>query len=171
VYNRILTFDHGTSSGWCYAENNHYIISGRETFTNMNSRYTDMFNFALSKVSYFHPDVVGTEQVNSSGSKFGGGNIVTLATMRAMFILAAQINKVPIVEINPSTMKKLLTGYGRRDKQFMGKVASDWSGKPEVEICTPRYITSGKNKGKLKDFVADESDAICFADFIINCVK
>ena len=168
MFNKVLGFDHGTNSGWCYGEKGLYVISGKEKFTDMNSRLVDMFNFAVSKITYFNPDVIAVEQVNSGGTKFGGGNIVTLASMRAMYILAAQMAHIQVTEVNPSTMKKVLTGYGRQDKKVMGTVASVWSGKSENEICTPMYFSSGKKKGQLKGYLADESDAICFVEYIFK---
>lgn len=117
---------------------------------------------------YFKPEVVVVEKINVAGISFGANNVLKLAQLQAMIRLLCQQHNVRIYEVNPTTMKKSLSGYGKSEKIEIAKiVASRW--KLNVDsICIPILY---KRKEGIKGYVADESDAIALGTYYIDFVS
>ena len=160
----VLSIDHGKRSGFSAFINGKYIKSGTlniEEITSLEGAYEKYRHLFFT----YLPDIVVVEKVNVAGSKFGGNNVIKLAQLQAMIILLAQQYGSKIVEVNPLQLKKALTGNGRAEKREVAEcVAKMWSLDAE-QICVPEYY---KKKSGIKNYLADESDAIALGTYYVN---
>ena len=116
----------------------------------------------------YKPDVLVVEKVNVAGSKFGGTNIVKLAQLQAIVLLLADTFNCEVIEVNPMSMKKVITGNGKAEKREVAEcIAKRWSLNPN-HICVPVYY---KKKDGVKTYLADESDAIALGTYYLEECK
>ena len=116
----------------------------------------------------YKPDVLVVEKVNVAGSKFGGTNIVKLAQLQGIVLLLADMFKCKVVEVNPMSMKKVITGNGKAEKREVAEcIAKRWGLNPN-HICVPVYY---KKKDGIKNYLADESDAIALGTYYLEECK
>lgn len=163
----VLSVDHGTRSGYCIFENNEYVESGVVTLNNINSLRQAQSEF-YQIFSFYKPNVLVVEKINISGAKFGGTNVIKLAQLQAILLLLADLFKCKVVEVNPTSMKKSITGNGRAEKREVAEcIAKQWSLNPN-HICEPIFY---KRKEGIKKYLADESDAIALGTYYLKKCK
>lgn len=163
----VLSVDHGARSGYSVFEDEKYIESGIVTLdsvTSLRQAQTEFYQI----FSFYNPDVVVVEKVNVAGSKFGGTNIVKLAQLQGIVLLLADMFKCEVKEVNPMSMKKVITGNGKAEKREVAEcIAKRWGLNPN-HICAPVYY---KKKDGVKTYLADESDAIALGTYYLEECK
>ena len=163
----VLSVDHGTRSGYSIFRDDKYIESGIVTLDSVTSLRKAHKEFFLI-FSMYKPDVLVVEKVNVAGSKFGGTNIVKLAQLQAIVLLLADTFNCKVIEVNPMSMKKVITGNGKAEKREVAEcIAKRWSLNPN-HICVPVYY---KKKDGVKTYLADESDAIALGTYFLEECK
>ena len=163
----VLSVDHGTRSGYSIFRDGKYIESGIVTLDSVTSLRKAHKEFFLI-FSMYKPDVLVVEKVNVAGSKFGGTNIVKLAQLQAIVLLLADMFKCEVKEVNPMSMKKVITGNGKAEKREVAEcIAKRWGLNPN-HICVPVYY---KKKDGVKTYLADESDAIALGTYYLEECK
>lgn len=163
----ILSVDHGTRSGYSIFRDDKYIESGIVTLDSVTSLRKAHKEFFLI-FSMYKPDVLVVEKVNVAGSKFGGTNIVKLAQLQAIVLLLADTFNCKVIEVNPMSMKKVITGNGKAEKREVAEcIAKRWGLNPN-HICVPVYY---KKKDGVKTYLADESDAIALGTYYLEECK
>lgn len=163
----VLSVDHGTRSGYSIFRDDKYIESGIVTLDSVTSLRKAHKEFFLI-FSMYKPDVLVVEKVNVAGSKFGGTNIVKLAQLQAIVLLLADTFNCKVIEVNPMSMKKVITGNGKAEKREVAEcIAKRWSLNPN-HICVPVYY---KKKDGVKTYLADESDAIALGTYYLEECK
>ena len=163
----VLSVDHGTRSGYSIFRDGKYIESGIVTLDSVTSLRKAHKEFFLI-FSMYKPDVLVVEKVNVAGSKFGGTNIVKLAQLQAIVLLLADTFNCKVIEVNPMSMKKVITGNGKAEKREVAEcIAKRWSLNPN-HICVPVYY---KKKDGVKTYLADESDAIALRTYYLEECK
>lgn len=163
----VLSVDHGTRSGYSVFKDEKYIESGIVTLDSVTSLRKAHKEFFLI-FSMYKPDVLVVEKVNVAGSKFGGTNIVKLAQLQAIVLLLADTFNCKVIEVNPMSMKKVITGNGKAEKREVAEcIAKRWSLNPN-HICVPVYY---KKKDGVKTYLADESDAIALGTYYLEECK
>ena len=163
----ILSVDHGTRSGYSIFRDGKYIESGIVTLDSVTSLRKAHKEFFLI-FSMYKPDVLVVEKVNVAGSKFGGTNIVKLAQLQAIVLLLADTFNCKVIEVNPMSMKKVITGNGKAEKREVAEcIAKRWGLNPN-HICVPVYY---KKKDGVKTYLADESDAIALGTYYLEECK
>ena len=163
----VLSIDHGARSGYSIFEGNEYVESGVVTLDSVTSLRQAQVEF-YQIFSFYKPKILVVEKVNVTGNKFGGTNVVKLAQLQAILLLLADMFKCKVVEVNPMSMKKELTGNGRAEKREVAEcVAKQWSLNPN-HICEPIFY---KRKEGIKHYLADESDAIALGTYYLKKCK
>ena len=163
----VLSGDHGTRSGYSVFKDEKYIESGIVTLDSVTSLRKAHKEFFLI-FSMYKPDVLVVEKVNVAGSKFGGTNIVKLAQLQAIVLLLADTFNCKVIEVNPMSMKKVITGNGKAEKREVAEcIAKRWGLNPN-HICVPVYY---KKKDGVKTYLADESDAIALGTYYLEECK
>lgn len=163
----VLSVDHGTRSGYSIFRDDKYIESGIVTLDSVTSLRKAHKEFFLI-FSMYKPDVLVVEKVNVAGSKFGGTNIVKLAQLQAIVLLLADTFNCKVIEVNPMSMKKVITGNGKAEKREVAEcIAKRWGLNPN-HICVPVYY---KKKDGVKTYLADESDAIALGTYYLEECK
>ena len=163
----VLSVDHGTRSGYSIFRDGKYIESGIVTLDSVTSLRKAHKEFFLI-FSIYKPDVLVVEKVNVAGSKFGGTNIVKLAQLQAIVLLLADTFNCKVIEVNPMSMKKVITGNGKAEKREVAEcIAKRWGLNPN-HICVPVYY---KKKDGVKTYLADESDAIALGTYYLEECK
>ena len=163
----VLSVDHGARSGYSIFRDGKYIESGIVTLDSVTSLRKAHKEFFLI-FSMYKPDVLVVEKVNVAGSKFGGTNIVKLAQLQAIVLLLADTFNCKVIEVNPMSMKKVITGNGKAEKREVAEcIAKRWGLNPN-HICVPVYY---KKKDGIKNYLADESDAIALGTYYLEECK
>ena len=163
----VLSVDHGARSGYCVFRDCKYVESGIVTLDSVTSLRQAQMEF-YQIFSFYEPNVVVVEKVNVAGSKFGGTNIVKLAQLQAIVLLLADMFKCEVKEVNPMSMKKVITGNGKAEKREVAEcIAKRWGLNPN-HICVPVYY---KKKDGVKTYLADESDAIALGTYYLEECK
>ena len=163
----VLSVDHGTRSGYSIFRDGKYVESGIVTLDSVTSLRKAHKEFFLI-FSMYKPDVLVVEKVNVAGSKFGGTNIVKLAQLQAIVLLLADTFNCKVIEVNPMSMKKVITGNGKAEKREVAEcIAKRWGLNPN-HICVPVYY---KKKDGVKTYLADESDAIALGTYYLEECK
>lgn len=120
---RILGIDPGTARmGWGIIDTEPKLTSlSSGVFTTEvgfahQDRLLALHNYLVNKIRTERPDVIAVEKL------FFNFNVQTAMSVgegRAMVMLAAAQNKVPVAEYTALTAKLILAGHGRADKKVM----------------------------------------------------
>lgn len=157
----LIAVDHGTKTGYSVFDNaklKHYGAKQFESITCLK----EVHDWFSSLVKVYKPTVIVLEKINVAGSKFGGNNVIKLSQFQGVLRLVAQSIGAEVVEMNPTSMKKVITGYGKAEKvEVAQKVANIWN-LNRNEICVPVYY---KKKDGIKTYEADVSDSIALGTF------
>lgn len=126
----VLAIDHGSVSGYSvfkYVDNKVKLVEkgfvrfkSETTYEYMYDEFYPIFRKYEKEAKY-----IFLEKVNIIGAKFNADAIIRLCEIRAIIKLLAYEHKLNIVEVNPMTLKKHITGNGKATKM---EVAN--------EICT-----------------------------------
>lgn len=125
---RILGIDPGTARmGWGIIDTEPKLINvGSGVFSTvpedknvsgpLPDRLLSLHSYLTNKIRTERPDIIAVERL------FFNFNVQTAMSVgegRAMVMLAAAQNKIPVVEYTALTAKLLLAGHGRADKKVM----------------------------------------------------
>ena len=160
-----MAFDHGASYGMAFMVNGTLQRYEQNNLKKEDS-LKEFYNAVTGRVIYWQPDVIVIEKINVAGTTFGGNNVVRLAELRAIIKLVCEERGIKCVEVNPTTMKKYITGYGKATKREVAEVLGATYGIDADEICKPEYYVKGDKKGQVKKYIAEASDAIALAHYV-----
>lgn len=118
---KILGVDPGTARvGWGFVEEaKGNVLAGR--FGCMETRSTDkpesrlreIFSFLSSLLQRDKPDALALEEIFFATN---AKTVIPVAQARGVVLLAAAIEKIPVVSYTPLVVKQTITGSGRADK-------------------------------------------------------
>lgn len=120
LYKRILSVDHGTTSGYSLLTvTDDKKVKKEESgfvYFSKDSTCEDFYEDYKDIIERLKPDTLVLEKVNVYGKSFGGNNVIRLAEIRSMLKLLANQNGLIIDEVNPTSVKKFMTGHGNASK-------------------------------------------------------
>lgn len=170
---RVLGIDHGTStSGWglidVSLDSNKELVfryldhgllhkpKGSEYPYNM--KY--MVQTIRDKLAELHPDYVALEAPKDNRG-FKATQVLTelLGSIKTLCMETGY----GFCEIPPSTMKKIVTGYGWSNKEEVARAAAEKLGLQFEDIVTAEYYKSGAKEGQIKKLLLDGTDALGLA--------
>jgi crossover junction endodeoxyribonuclease RuvC len=110
----ILAIDPGMTTGWAIVTERGPIIWGERTLGPRHQHWAELATMLSGLVAEYHPDAIAWEEPVAQG-------IAGASLNRALGIIemVAQEAGVPYASVNPSTLKKWLTGSGKADKAAM----------------------------------------------------
>lgn len=156
-----LSIDHGTTSGYAIYEHTDKEVTLKDSgfvYFKSNTKYNNILATFRELVSRVDPHIIVIEKINLSGVKFNANAILRLCEIRAMIKLIADESDIFIVEVNPMSMKKFITGSGRGTKYDVAKSVCMMFDKNYDEI--PKIRT--------KNPLYDECDAIALGYYGIS---
>lgn len=164
---KILSIDHGSSTGYAMFENDKYLDGG---IIKLNSieKLGEAYNMYEPLFSTFKPNVVVLEKVNVGGLKFGAINVIKLAQLQAIIRLLCYEYNCEVYEVNPTSMKKSITGNGRAEKIDVAKALSLALDVNLNDIYIP---VPYKKKEGIKSYITDKSDAIALGYYYLKFIK
>lgn len=120
------------------------------------------------KLAEVHPDYVALEAPKDNRG-FKATQVLTelLGSIKTMCMEAGY----GFSEIPPSTMKKLVTGYGWSDKEEVARAAAVKLGLKFEDIVGVEYYKSGAKEGKVKRLLLDGTDALGLAMALVPYTK
>lgn len=122
----ILSIDHGTNTGYAVLEVVgedikviQYGLMKFEIEKTLASKYDKITKFFERITTQFKIDYVVLEKANTMGSSFGHKSITYLISLKTLFELVAEQHYTPTIEVNPTSVKKVVAGRGRATKEDM----------------------------------------------------
>ena len=142
-----LSIDHGTTSGYAIFEHTETEVTLKDSgfiYFTSSSKYDYIYNTYLEKISHVNPEIIVLEKINLSGVKFNANAILRLCEIRAMIKLIADELDIIVVEVNPMSMKKFITGSGRGTKYDVAKSVcmlfdKNYDDIPKIRTKNPLY--------------------------------
>lgn len=118
---KILGIDPGTARvGWGFVEEaKGNVLAGRyecietRSTDKPESRLKEIFDFLSSLLQKEKPDALALEEVFFAAN---AKTVIPVAQARGIVLLAAAIEKIPVVSYTPLVVKQTITGNGRADK-------------------------------------------------------
>lgn len=159
----VLAIDHGTSTGYAFFEDDKFIEGGILRLQDV-TKLGEAYDTYKPLFMLYKPDMVVLEKVNVGGIRFGAMNVIKLAQLQAILRLLCYEFNIEPFEVNPTSMKKELTGNGRAEK---GDVALALTNIWEVsldDIVIPVYY---KKKEGIKELIYDKSDAVALGTYYL----
>lgn len=130
------------------------IETGKELLPEV--RLSSIFNDIGSLLEMYKPDVLAIEKIFFANN---AKTAIRVGQAQGVIMLSAASYKIPIVEYSPMTIKKIIAGSGRADKDFVRK---------SVRKILGSKIRTPKNK---KTHFDDACDALAIAICHINCLR
>lgn len=159
---RILGIDHATRTGWSVLENGVCVKTGFFYLIKEGEERLLEYKRKIDKlIDEVKPDKIAMELPEHQRN---GKVLRYLVGLYSMNKLSALEHEIRAYEINPTTMKKFITGNGRAKKGEVLRALVDLYGVEEDLITKPIVNT----KGQVRDFYYDESDATALAIFLYN---
>ena len=121
---RILGIDPGTSLiGWGIIDSAVVDFGAFRTKPNIQNRdrVRDVFDFFSSLIKKYGPDVVVLEKLFFFKN---AKTVMAVSEIRGVLMLAAACQGVEIREFTPLQVKQAISGYGRADKNQMGRMVA-----------------------------------------------
>ena len=106
------------------------------------------------------PTVVAIEAPNHTRG-FGSSKVQVEMIGCIKRILVSK--NIPYIEIQASSLKRIVAGNGYASKEEVGRVLSEKFKIPYEELVTVLYYKQGKKAGKIKGYITDGSDALGLA--------
>lgn len=125
--------------------------------TDDGSRFYDFYNTIDNIVLEYKPNVICLEKPMSM---MNGNTSKTLIGYYSILKLIAYMRMVRISEIFPTSMKKLISGSGRAEKEEVANTIATKLKCHISEIVEYERYCVGKNKGSIKKVLYDISDSI-----------
>lgn len=177
---RVMGVDHSTkNTGWGLIEISgtkddiqykyitHGFISQPE-----GSKYPETMFYMGSKLrdvlAKYKPDYVALEAPKDNRG-FKATQVLTELVGVFKYILMK--SKYGFTEIPPSSMKKIVSGYGWSTKEEVAIAVSKQLGLSFEDIVPVVYYKSGKKQGQVKEYILDGSDALGLAIAFIPYVR
>ena len=158
---RVMGLDHATSSGVAIIENGEIIYTERfELIEKGNARLCEFKDRISGLLDEFQPEVIALEKPAHLR------NAEILRYLIGLYSLAledATRRNIDIRCVNPTTMKKWLTGDGRADKEHVAKALQERTGNDFRE-----YIFYKKDPMRVKEVKYDVCDALSLALYVYN---
>lgn len=122
---KILGIDPGTSLiGWGVIENLKAVDFGVcKTKSNIHNRdrVGDVFDFFLKLIRKHKPDVVALEKLFFFKN---AKTVMAVSEIRGVLLLAAVKSGLEVREFTPLQIKQAISGYGRADKDQVGRMVA-----------------------------------------------
>lgn len=158
---RVMGLDHATSSGVAVIEDGKIIYTERfELKEKGNARLCEFKDRISGLLDEFKPEVVALEKPAHLR------NAEILRYLIGLYSLAledATRRHIEIRCVNPTTMKKWLTGDGRADKEHVAKALQERTSNDFRE-----YIFYKKDPTRVKEVKYDVCDALSLALYVYN---
>ena len=164
---KIMGIDHAIRYGMAlYIENEGDISI--ETFTNTltckdnNDKFIEWYKVLNNSLDLYKPDVICTEQPkhlrNPKVLQF-------LTGLYTITILVAKLKGITVVECNPKTVKKAITGNGNALKEdVMNALRTEYNLTHE-DLCHNVYYKDGI---RIKEIHYDKSDALALVHYYLH---
>lgn len=155
---RILGVDHSTRTGWSLIVNGKCVQTGNFTLDEgmSNESFKDFDERLKFVIACTKPNAIAIEvprhQTGTGITRFLTG----LYTIEKLVALNCGLQ---IVEVDPRTMKKYIAGNGNATKKEVLDALIKSFSVPKELIHFPILYKTGKSKGRIKDYLYDESDA------------
>lgn len=108
----------------------------------------------------YSPDIVAIEgPKHVRGFKSHQKQIELIGCIKRLLVS----KNIPFVEIEPSSMKRIVVGNGRASKEEVAIALSERFGIPFEKIVRVDYYKSGKKVGQIRSYTLDGSDALGLA--------
>lgn len=134
----VLSLDHGASTGFSVLKVENESVEICEYGLINLSKMTILERYETYKALFerifltYKIDYICTEKLNIAGSRFGLKSILPLTELKAIIKLLAESYRCEILESNPMSMKKYVTGTGRADKDIMAAAIIDMFKLPQA---------------------------------------
>lgn len=172
---RILGIDHGARSGWSVIDDGKFVDCGFNHISGgvspqQGGKPGQQAGFKLSKfndivtrlIYEWKPDMIATEQPKDRTNAMTSQ---TLIGYYSITMFAAYNNNIPVNEVNPKQMKKVITGSGNADKSIVAEFMAVNLGVPLIRIKPVEMYKLKSKEGQIKTHYYDESDACALAYF------
>lgn len=162
---RILGIDHGSRTGWCLNIDGIVTETGNVQMDTSKEQNIIKYCERIRKLMMLkEPDIIALEEPkhirNAKIFRF------LLMLYSAIKIEAYKLN-IKVIEINPKTMKKFITGNGNADKkEVMDSLLS--IGIDSDLIVNPQL--SKRNPDKILSYYYDESDATALTVYATDII-
>lgn len=158
---RVMGLDHATSSGVAIIENGNIIFTERfELIETGDMRLCEFKDIITNIIEKYEPDIIALEKP----AHLRNANILRyLIGLYSIALEVATRRFIEIVTVNPTTMKKWLTGDGRADKEHVAKALQERTGNDFRE-----YIFYKKDPMRVKEVKYDVCDALSLALYVYN---
>ena len=155
---RALGIDHGKRTGWGVIENGVYRTHGsfelEGTYENRLLQFETKVTLLIDNI---RPDVICIEIPHDMTN---GRTSMILIGYYTILLLAAFKKAVDVIQVHPTSMKKLVTGSGKAERDDVALAISILLGIEVNEIRRP--VLYAKKEG-VKNYLYDEADALALA--------
>jgi crossover junction endodeoxyribonuclease RuvC len=170
---RILAIDHASRTGYAVLDDGKLVTCGCRFISSGGAgkgyRLFKMYDAVAELINTYKPDIIALEQPKD---RTNANTVLTLIGYYCMAQYCAHMHGVPVNEVNPKQMKKVVTGNGNADKDMMLEYISMRLGVDKDTISPIELYKVGAKKGQFKSRYYDESDACALAYFTwIKCRK
>ena len=165
----ILGIDHGNKiTGYGYInldlDTREFTYVDHDYIFDSKVSYPVSLNFIYNRVKQVIrgrvPDVAVVEAPkHNRGFKSSQKQVELLGSIKQLLIA----HNIPFVEMAPSSMKLLVTGFGHASKEEVARVLSDRFNIPIERLAHIEYYNSGKKEGQIKSYSWDGTDALGLA--------
>lgn len=178
---RVLGIDHGTSTtGWGLLDvtmDSEGTLSFKHIEHGLIWKPKDMsypyymkymVQALRDKLAELHPEYVALEAPKDNRG-FKATQVLTelLGSIKTMCMETGY----GFCEIPPSTMKKIVTGYGWSNKEEVARAAAETLGLQFEDIVAVEYYKSGAKAGQVKKLLLDGTDALGLALSLVPYTK
>ena len=155
---RALGIDHGKRTGWGVIENGAYRTHGSFELEGTYENRLLQFESKITKlIDNIRPDVICIEIPHDMTN---GRTSMILIGYYTILLLTAFKKAVDVIQVHPTSMKKLVTGSGKAEKDDVALAMSILLGIEVNEIRRP--VLYAKKEG-VKNYLYDEADALALA--------
>lgn len=153
----ILGIDHGSRTGISAIEDGVCVHTSTVTVDlkadNALAEYFYSIQFILNE---YNPNLVALEVPRHSRN---GDIYRKLVGLYTVIKLSCEIRKIKVIEVDPRTMKKFITGKGNAEKnEVMECLITRWAVRKDL-VYKPVYYKAKRLEGQIKEYLFDESDA------------
>ena len=161
---KILGIDHGKSTGFGFIDGDKLTSYGRLVIEgeSIGNKMLEFYNYIYNLVEIYKPDIIVAEMPNHFR------NAKTSRTLIGYYMiihLIATMKGINIVEAHPTSLKKVVAGDGRANKDDVAKTIAKIHDVDIKNILEHDYYKTGERRGLVKETYYDISDAIALATY------
>lgn len=159
---RILGFDHGRKSGLAIVEDGKYKISWNYELEHKEyaDRLDEFYHYARKQLLKHKPDLLCIEKAQDMTNAVSARQLIGYYSV--LLLLGKQLG-IETLECHPMTVKKVIAGNGRADKEMMVQTLISKYNIPIEHIKIPVYYKKKGMEGQIKEYLYDGSDAVGLA--------